>query len=579
MTAYYNSTVLTEGTHYTKSLTKDGQAVTMVRDAGSYTVTLTAKSGSGYSGTWTKTFTVNPIVTFNANGRGTAPDAQAVTYGGNATEPDAPTVDGYDFGGWYTTATCTGSSYDFSTAVNSNLTLYAKWTVHNYTITYNLDGGTNATGNPGNYTIESAYITLGSPSKTGYDFGGWYDNSGLTGDAVTTIAAGSTGDKTLYAQWKKLLTNADITIAVIANQEYTGSAIEPTVTVSDGTADITGQCEIAYSGNTATGTATVTITAKSESTAYSGSTSATFAIVAKTVTNENIVNTGTTPTLTLKQDQNGTTATLAGASDGSISIAADVAVDDVVLSRSFNSGQKTAICWPFMVTATEAAALGTFYEFKGINTEGRIEMQAVTTDLAANTPYIFEPSSNIAASIDFGAKTLVAGGPAQVGSGYTYKGIYSRVKWTTDITDPLYDADRAAELGKAYGFALKDITVGTTAYTKGQFVKLGSGAHSRAFRAYLLYDGSWDGNQPSAEARRRSAAGSQPDVIDIVWLSAGGQTTGITEMTDPTILPPGGCQPPVWRGASWYSMDGRRLSDKPATKGVYINNGKKVIIK
>ena len=166
-----------------------------------------------------------------------------------------------------------------------------------------------------------------------------------------------------------------------------------------------------------------------------------------------------------------------------------------------------------------------------------------------------------------------------MGSGYTYKGIYSRVKWTTDITDPLYDADRAAELGKAYGFALKDITVGTTAYTKGQFVKLGSGAHSRAFRAYLLYDGSWDGNQPSAEARRRSAAGSQPDVIDIVWLSAGGQTTGITEMTDPTILPPGGCQPPVWRGASWYSMDGRRLSDKPATKGVYINNGKKVIIK
>jgi hypothetical protein len=29
----------------------------------------------------------------------------------------------------------------------------------------------------------------------------------------------------------------------------------------------------------------------------------------------------------------------------------------------------------------------------------------------------------------------------------------------------------------------------------------------------------------------------------------------------------------------WYSLDGRRLSGKPTTKGVYINNGKKVAIK
>ena len=32
-------------------------------------------------------------------------------------------------------------------------------------------------------------------------------------------------------------------------------------------------------------------------------------------------------------------------------------------------------------------------------------------------------------------------------------------------------------------------------------------------------------------------------------------------------------------GDTWYSLDGRRLEGKPATKGVYINNNNKVIIK
>ncbi len=30
---------------------------------------------------------------------------------------------------------------------------------------------------------------------------------------------------------------------------------------------------------------------------------------------------------------------------------------------------------------------------------------------------------------------------------------------------------------------------------------------------------------------------------------------------------------------AWYTLDGVRLSGKPSTKGIYINNGKKVAIK
>jgi len=29
----------------------------------------------------------------------------------------------------------------------------------------------------------------------------------------------------------------------------------------------------------------------------------------------------------------------------------------------------------------------------------------------------------------------------------------------------------------------------------------------------------------------------------------------------------------------WYTLDGRRLHDKPSVRGIYLNNGKKVFIK
>ena len=65
-------------------------------------------------------------VTFNANGRGTAPAAQKLAIGRCAVEPAAPSASGYIFGGWYKDAACT-AAWSFSTPVSGNLTLYAKW--------------------------------------------------------------------------------------------------------------------------------------------------------------------------------------------------------------------------------------------------------------------------------------------------------------------------------------------------------------------------------------------------------------------------------------------------------------------
>ena len=74
-------------------------------------------------------------VTFNANGHGTAPDAQTVTQGSKATEPTpAPQETGYTFGGWYTDQACSnGKEWDFNTTITADITLYAKWTPNNNT--------------------------------------------------------------------------------------------------------------------------------------------------------------------------------------------------------------------------------------------------------------------------------------------------------------------------------------------------------------------------------------------------------------------------------------------------------------
>ena len=67
-----------------------------------------------------------------------------------------------------------------------------------YTITYNQNSGTGCANST--YTVAAAK-TLCTPSRTGYTFGGWFTNSGLTGSAVSSIAAGTTGNKEYWAKW------------------------------------------------------------------------------------------------------------------------------------------------------------------------------------------------------------------------------------------------------------------------------------------------------------------------------------------------------------------------------------------
>jgi len=135
-------------------------------------------------------------VLFNSNGGSPVPASQNVEYKATANIPTPPTKADYDLDGWL----LDGSIYNFSTPVTGNITLNANWIPHPYSITYNTDGGICATC-PASYTIESQLITLPEPTKAGYGFNGWFDNSGFSGTPITTIQAGSTGNKTFYAKW------------------------------------------------------------------------------------------------------------------------------------------------------------------------------------------------------------------------------------------------------------------------------------------------------------------------------------------------------------------------------------------
>ena len=120
-----------------------------------------------------------------------------------------PTRDGYEFAGWYLYETDEDGNVTLGdTQVTSiaggetgDLVLGAKWEGIEYSITYNLNGGSWGDADPADsyYTEDGAELL--EPVRDGYDFAGWYDNANLEGDALTSIEAGTTGDLTLYASW------------------------------------------------------------------------------------------------------------------------------------------------------------------------------------------------------------------------------------------------------------------------------------------------------------------------------------------------------------------------------------------
>ena len=113
-----------------------------------------------------------------------------------------PTRDGYKFRGWYSDKKCTERVWRIKQGSIGERTLYAKWEERNFTIEYEVNGGTNHKKNPTGYQT-SKDTKLWKPSKLGYTFKGWYTNKKFTSKSkVTSIKKGSFGNLVLYARWE-----------------------------------------------------------------------------------------------------------------------------------------------------------------------------------------------------------------------------------------------------------------------------------------------------------------------------------------------------------------------------------------
>ena len=106
-----------------------------------------------------------------------------------------------------------------------------------YSITYNLNGGTNPV-DPApktSYTQFDEDYTLPIPTKDGFVFAGWYEASDFSGLPISLIETNSIGDKSFYAKWGSAVT-ATWTVTKVDDKLYRGGGGYKVKAVIDQTA-------------------------------------------------------------------------------------------------------------------------------------------------------------------------------------------------------------------------------------------------------------------------------------------------------------------------------------------------------
>lgn len=123
--------------------------------------------------------------------------------------PENPTKEGYTFGGWYLDE---GLKFKYNAGkMEGNVTIYAKWNVNSYSINYVTNGAAQITAD--RFDFGSEIQLPETPTKTGYEFIGWYTDAELEEEfTLTTMPA---KDITLYAAWDA----NDFTIKFVSQDE------------------------------------------------------------------------------------------------------------------------------------------------------------------------------------------------------------------------------------------------------------------------------------------------------------------------------------------------------------------------
>ena len=149
-------------------------------------------------------WTANRTDTISYNSQGGSSVTPTTGFdGASVSLADGPSLAGYTFAGWNTSADGTGTSYAAgdSLTLTGDLTLYAQWTANaTITLSYDTQGGSVV---PSVSFLQGTTILVASaPVRAGFVFSGW--NTAANGSG-TSYGADATylvsGEATLYAQW------------------------------------------------------------------------------------------------------------------------------------------------------------------------------------------------------------------------------------------------------------------------------------------------------------------------------------------------------------------------------------------
>ena len=206
------------------------------------------------------------------------------------------------------------------------------------------------------------------------------------------------------------------------------------------------------------------------------------------------------------------------------------AITDVTLNRTFNADRWNPVCLPFAITAEqitewfgEDSEVAEYIGDEESNGNVTVKFRKKTDGMNANTPYLLFPKKNVTVSKFPAVEIITSDMPKSEGTIFDFVGTYTN------------QPKGSSEIQK-----------GDYIVSGGIFKKASGGNAIKAFRAYL---------------RQRDVSNAK--TVSMLFED---ETTGISELKDNVVMP-----------TVYYDLQGRRVAD-PA-KGIYIVNGKKVIIK
>ena len=219
----------------------------------------------------------------------------------------------------------------------------------------------------------------------------------------------------------------------------------------------------------------------------------------------------------------------------------DFVAGQATLKRDFTeagtgeSKVRATIYLPYAIPQEDANTLGTFYEYES-NDGTTVSMTKVTKGgLKANKPYIFEAKEGGVKDPTVTAVNVLANPVETEG----FKGVFERKNYE----DGMYCY--AAEAG--------------TNNAKGQFVEMGPGAYVPPFRAYIIGDGApsyaiaWDGVVDDFQNEENATAVETVKTVKTV-------TSVKTQ-------------------EGWWTISGMRLNAQPKKAGLYVKDGRLVVVK